>query len=122
MTEKRIYPRIISYWPLFLATEKGQKRIGYIKNISLSGALLFFSEDYELETGRHKFSLKLKNQQLKPEELTLTGLKEWVATKKNEVHLALALEELEREKRSVFVRFLSRSDKLHIEAVLLEIE
>ncbi|MBA7613832.1 hypothetical protein ES703_21089 [subsurface metagenome] len=120
MAEKRVFPRIVSDWPLFLQTAGGQEEIGYIKNISLSGTLLYFSKDYRLEAGKSKFMLKLKNQQLDPPELLITGLKEWTEIRENEVLLGLILEELPRDERTTFIRFLSRSEKLQVEAFLVE--
>jgi hypothetical protein len=52
--------------------------------------------------------------------LIITGLKEWERREKNEFFLGIMIDRLERDKRSSFVRFLSRSDKLQAEAILLE--
>ena len=120
MKEKRIFPRIESDWPLFCETEQGRIKIGYIKNVSLSGALLFFINDYELDPERHRFTLLVRNDQLTPSEVTLSGLREWTHVEEKTIMLGLVLEELEKKQRSAFVRFLSRSDKLHVEAVLIE--
>ena len=118
--QKRVFPRIKSDWPLSHTTKEGQKNIGYVKNISLTGVHIKFSKDYKLDPEKHTFNLKLKNKQLKPEELSIVGLKEWTNVEKNEVQLGLSLEKFDREKRSHFVRFLSRSDKLHVEVSLIE--
>jgi hypothetical protein len=120
MKEQRAYPRIKSDWQLYLSSGGGQKPIGYVRDISLSGALLFFSQDYELDPDKHRFTLRLKNAQLEPPELVISGLKEWERRQKNEVFLGLALERLDRDKRNTLVRFLSRSDKLQAQAFLLE--
>ncbi len=120
MKERRVYPRITSDWPLFLGSEKSKKRIGYVKNVSLSGALIFFSEDYKLDSKRHRFTMILRNKQLTPSELTISGLKEWTHVKEKEIMLGLLLEKVEKEKRANFIRFLSRSDKLHVEVFLVE--
>lgn len=120
MSEKRIYPRIDSDWPLFFITDDGQKQIGYVKNISLSGASLVFTKEYSLIPEKHNFTLRLRNPQLEPSELSIAGLKKWTKIEKNVVYLGLVLEELEKGKKSAFVRFLSRSDKLHVEAILIE--
>ncbi len=122
MEEKRVFPRIVSDWPLFVSTDQGQKRIGYVKDISLSGALLFFAEGYKLDLEKHKFSIKLKNIQLSPPELILTGLKEWTEIKENEIILGLALDKVEKEERKSFIHFLSRSDKLQVEVFIVEDE
>lgn len=120
MENNRVYPRIESGWKLFLETGPTKREVGYVKDISLSGASLQFTRDYELQPGRHRFTLKLKNSQLEPEELLISGLKEWERREGNEVFLGIALERLDKGKRSAFVRFLSRSDKLEAEASLLE--
>jgi hypothetical protein len=119
MKEKRVFPRIESDWPLFIDSDRGRTKIGFIKNVSLSGALLYFLRDYNLDPDRHRFTLLLKNDQLKPSEVTLTGLKEWTHVEENTIMLGLVLEELGKDQRSAFVRFLSRSDKLHVEAILV---
>jgi len=120
MSENRVYPRIQSDWKMYLESPEGKREIGYVKDISLSGASLQFVKEYGLESGKHRFTLKLTNRQLKPSELIISGLKEWERTEQNEVFLGIALDRLDREKRSSFVRFLSRSDKLQAEAILLE--
>ena len=51
--------------------------VGYVKDISLTGASLHFVKEYGLEPGKHRFTLKLTNSQLDPSELTISGLKEW---------------------------------------------
>jgi len=91
-----------------------------VRDISLSGALLHFSEEYELDPERHLFTLKLRNPQIKPPELVISGLKEWEKRQKNEVFLGIVLEKLEKEKRKTLLHFLSRSDKLQAQAFLLE--
>lgn len=120
MAENRVYPRIDSDWPLFTTIAAVKKQIGYVKNISLSGALLFFSEEYKLESERHKFTMRLINPQLHPSELTLTGLKEWTVVTENEILLGLMLKELKKAEKTSFIHFLSRSDKLQVEVILLE--
>jgi hypothetical protein len=120
MGENRVYPRIESDWKLYLETSKGKREVGYVKDISLSGASLHFVKEYGLEPGKHRFTLKLTNSQLDPSELIISGLKEWERREKNEVFLGIAIDRLEREQRSNFVRFLSRSDRLQAEAILLE--
>ena len=120
MKEKRVYPRIKSDWQLFLATGETQKPIEYVRDISLSGASLFFSEDYELDPSKHRFTLQLKNRQLEPSELIISGLKEWETREKNEVFLGITIEKLEKEKKTTLLHFLSRSDKLEAQAFLLE--
>lgn len=119
MDNRRVYPRIQSDWKLLLETDEGTKEIGYVTDISLSGASLRFTSEYELDEERHRFTLTLRNRQLEPDELVISGLKEWEKPGKNEVFLGIALDGLDREKRSAFVRFLSRSDKLEAEAILL---
>lgn len=120
MQDKRLFPRIESDWPLFLVTDGGKKQIGYVKNISLSGAVLFFFKEHDLYPDKNNFLLKLRNPQMSPEELTLEGLREWTSMEGDEATLALSLEEVKGEKRKNFVRFLSRSDKLHVEAFLYQ--
>ena len=120
MKDKRDYPRIRSDWRLYRSDEEGQTPIGYVRDISLTGALLFLSEDYELEPGRHRFTLKLKNEQLDPPELVIRGLKEWEKREEHEVFVGIALDDLKREERNPLVHFLSRSDKLQVQAFLLE--
>jgi hypothetical protein len=121
MTEdKRVYPRIDSEWPLFLEREGARKQIGRVKNISLSGAHLLFTEGYVLNEDRAVVTLKLVNTQIDPAELIISGLKEWKEAGKDEVQVGLILNEMEKVARSQLVRFLSRSDKLHVEAILLE--
>lgn len=120
MSENRAYPRIQSDWKIYLESPEGKREIGYVKDISLSGASLQFVKEYGLEPGKHRFTLKLTNSQLEPSELIITGLKEWERREQNEVFLGIAIDRLDREKRSSFVRFLSRSDKLKAEAILLE--
>ena len=120
MGENRVYPRIQSDWKLYLERPEGKQEVGYVKDISLSGASLHFPTEYGLEPGKHRFYLKLTNSQLEPTELIITGLKEWERREKNDVFLGIAIDRLDREKRSSFVRFLSRSDKLQAEAILLE--
>jgi len=107
MSENRVYPRIESDWKLYLESPEGKREIGYVKDISLSGASLQFVKEYGLEPGKHRFTLKLTNRQLEPSELIISVL-------------GITLDRLDREKRSRFVRFLSRSDKLQAEAILLE--
>ena len=119
-TEKRIFPRIESDWPLFQITEKGRTKIGYVKNVSLVGVHIVFSKDYTLNPDKHTFNLKLKNMHLDPPELTIKGLKEWTNVEKNEVQLGLSLGKFERNKRTQLIRFLSRSDKLHVKVILVE--
>ncbi len=120
MSENRAYPRIQSDWKIYLESPEGKREVGYVKDISLSGASLQFVKEYGLEPGKHRFTLKLANSQLVPSELIITGLKEWERREQNEVFLGIAIDRLDREKRSSFVRFLSRSDKLKAEAILLE--
>ncbi len=119
MIERRIYPRIETDWPLFVLTDDGQKQVGHVNNISMSGALLIFSEIYDLDPEKHTFTLKLKNQQLDLSEIALKGLKNWTRVKKNEIILSLSLEKVNRDKRTQFTKLLSRSDKLHVESMLL---
>jgi hypothetical protein len=120
MDRKRVFPRIDSDWPLYLQTLEGQKRIGQVINISLTGALLHFNKDYKLVKDKNLFHLKLYNKHIDPPELTLDGLREWSKVEGKEQTLALSIENLGREQRSNFVRFLSRSDKLEVEAILME--
>ena len=120
MSESRVYPRIESDWKLFQESAGQKREVGYVKDISLSGASLHFIKEQDLEPGKHRFTLKLTNNQLDPSELTITGLKEWERREKNEVFLGITIERLDRDKRSTFIRFLSRSDKLRAEAILLE--
>jgi hypothetical protein len=120
MSEDRVYPRIQSDWKLYLETPEGKREVGYVKDISLSGASLHFTKEYGLVPGKHRFTLKLTNSQLDPSELIISGLKEWERREENEVFLGIAIDRLERDKRSTFVRFLSRSDKLQAEAIILE--
>jgi len=121
MTEdKRVYPRIDSEWPLFLEREGARRQIGRVKNISLSGVHLLFTEGYVLNEDRAVVTLKLVNTQIDPAELIISGLKEWKEAGKDEVQVGLILNEMEKAARSQIVRFLSRSDKLHVEAILLE--
>ena len=94
--QKRVFPRIKSDWPLSHTTKEGQKNIGYVKNISLTGVHIKFSKDYKLDPEKHTFNLKLKNKQLEPEELSIVGLKEWTNVEKNEVQLGLSLEKFLR--------------------------
>ena len=119
-TEKRAYPRIQPDWPLYLSDKDTRRSIGYVRDISLSGALLFFSEEYELEPGKHRFTLKLKNDQLEPPELEIKGLKEWETRDKNEIFVGIALDDLKREKRSPLMHYLSRSDSIQVQAFLIE--
>ena len=109
MSEHRVYPRIQSDWKLYLESGEGKREVGYVKDISLSGASLHFTTECGLEPGKHRFTLKLTNSQLEPAELIISGLKEWERREENEVFLGIALDRLDREKRSGFVRFLSRS-------------
>jgi hypothetical protein len=120
MDKKRVFPRIDSDWPLYLQTAEGQKKIGQVINISLSGALLHFNRDYKLEKDKNLFHLKLYNKNIDPPELILEGLREWSKVGGKEQVLALSIEKLNRETRSQFIRFLSRSDKLEVEAILME--
>ncbi len=119
MIERRVYPRIETDWPLFVITDDVQKQVGHVNNISMSGALLIFSKIYDLDPEKHSFTLKLKNQHLDPSEIALKGLKKWIRVKNNEIILSLSLEKVHKEKRTQFTHFLSRSDKLHVEAMLL---
>jgi len=119
MIERRVYPRIETDWPLFVITDDGQKQVGHVNNISMSGALLIFSKIYDLDPEKHTFTLNLKNPHLDPSEIAIKGLKKWTRVKKNEVILSLSLEKVNREKRTRFAQLLSRSDKLHVEAMLL---
>jgi c-di-GMP-binding flagellar brake protein YcgR len=122
MTEdKRVYPRIDSEWPLFLEKEGTRRQIGQVKDISLTGVHLLFTEGYVLNEDRAVVTLKLVNTQMAPSELIISGLKEWKDPSKNEVQVGLILSDMEKMTRSKLVRFLSRSDKLHVEAILLEI-
>jgi len=120
MAEERIYPRVKSEWKLLLTTDGENKQIGYVLNISLTGVLLFLYEDYKIELGKHRFTLKLENKQLSPSELTISGLKEWNKKGKNAFFLAIKLDKLDKVKRTAFIHFLSRSDKLHVQVFLLE--
>jgi hypothetical protein len=120
MESKRVFPRIDSDWPLYLQTAEGQKKIGQVINISLSGALLHFTRDYKLDKDKNLFHLKLHNKNIDPQELVLEGLREWSKVEGKKQTLALSIENLNREARSNFIRFLSRSDKLEVEAILLE--
>ena len=120
MTEKKEYPRIRSDWSLFLSTGEDHRKIGYVRDISLSGALLVFSEDYSLDHSKHRFSLKLMNEQLDPPELEIGGLKEWEKREENEIFLEMRLDELEKEQKRSFIQFLSRSDRLEIQVYLME--
>jgi hypothetical protein len=121
MTEdKRVYPRIDSEWPLFLERGGARRQIGRVRNISLSGAHLLFTEGYVLNEDRAVVTLKLVNTQIDPAELIISGLREWKEAGKDEVQVGLILNEMEKVTRSQLVRFLSRSDKLHVEAILLE--
>ena len=119
-TEKRVFPRIDSEWPLFLEKAEGRKKIGLVMNISLSGAHLLFTEGYSLNEDRNVVTLKLVNTQLTPSELIISGLREWKKVRENEVQLGMILNDMDRETRSKLLHFLSRSDKLHVEAILLE--
>ena len=120
MSENRVYPRIQSDWKLYLERPEGKQEVGYVKDISLTGASLHFTTENGLQPWKHRFTLKLTNSQLEPKELIITGLKEWERREKNEFFLGIMIDRLERDKRSSFVRFLSRSDKLQAEAILLE--
>jgi len=118
--EKRVYPRIDSEWPLFLERGEARQKIGQVINISLSGVYLVFTEGYSLKEDRTLVTLKLVNTQLSPSELIISGLREWKKVRENEVQVGLVLKEMDKETKSKLIRFLSRSDKLHIEAILLE--
>jgi hypothetical protein len=118
--EQRVYPRIDSEWPLFLDREDARMRIGQVKDISLSGVHLMFTEGYQLKEDRSVVTVKLINTRITPSELTISGLREWKVVKQNEVQIGIVLNDLDRETKSKLVRFLSRSEKLHVEAILLE--
>ena len=118
--ENRVYPRIDSEWPLFLERDEARKKIGQVMNISLSGAHLLFTEGYALDEDRNVVTLKLVNTQITPSELIISGLREWKKVRENEVQLGLVLKDMDKETKSKLLRFLSRSDKLHVEAILLE--
>ncbi|MGA2764391.1 MAG: hypothetical protein ABSG17_13610 [Spirochaetia bacterium] len=118
--ENRVYPRIDSEWPLFLERDEARKKIGQVMNISLSGAHLLFTEGYALDEDRNVVTLKLVNTQITPSELIISGLREWKKVRENEVQLGLVLKGMDKETKSKLLRFLSRSDKLHVEAILLE--
>ena len=120
MSEKRAFPRIQSDWKLYVEGPKGKSEVGYLKDISLSGASLHFSKEYDLDRDKHRFTLKLTNNQIDPAELIISGLKEWEVIERNEVFLGISIDLLERAKRSSFVRFLSRSDKLQAEATIVQ--
>jgi len=120
MSENRVYPRIQSDWKLYLESPEGKREVGYVKDISLSGASLLFVKEYGLEPGKHLFTLQINNRQMEPKMLVISGLKEWERKEQNEVFLGITIDRLDREKRSIFVQFLSRSDKLQAEAILLE--
>ncbi len=120
MAEERIYPRVKSEWKLLSTTDGENKQIGYVIDISLTGVLLFLYEDYKIEVGKHRFTLKLENKQLSPSELTISGLKEWNKKGKNAFFLAIKLDKLDKVKRTNFIHFLSRSDKLQVQVFLLE--
>lgn len=116
--EKRAYPRIETAWPLVRESREGQKRIGHVANISLSGALLKFEEGYELEPGVHSVTLRLKNEVLGLPELALRGLREWEQSEKGALDLGIEVRELDHDTKVSFVRYLSRSDGLHVTAVI----
>jgi hypothetical protein len=118
--EQRVYPRIDSEWPLFLEREKERRRIGQVKDISLSGVHLLFTEGFHLKEDRTVVTVKLVNTQITPSELVISGLREWKEVGKDDVHIGLVLSDMDKETKSKLVRFLSRSDKLHVEAILLE--
>ena len=118
--ENRVYPRIDSEWPLFLERDEARKKIGQVMNISLSGVHLLFTEGYALDEDRNVVTLKLVNTQITPSELIISGLREWKKVRENEVQLGLVLNDMDKETKSKLLRFLSRSDKLHVEAILLE--
>ena len=118
--EQRVYPRIDSEWPLFLERENARTRIGRVKDISLSGVHLLFTEGFQLKEDRTVLTVKLVNTRITPSELTISGLREWKEVKQNEVQIGLVLNTLDKEARSKLIRFLSRSDRLHVEAILLE--
>ena len=120
MSERRVYPRIESDWKLYLESSEGKREIGYVLNISLTGASMQIEKDYDLDPEKHRFTLKLANSQLDPSELIITGLKEWEYIENNVLFVGLAIDEIDRDERKKFVRFLSRSDKLKAEAILLE--
>ncbi len=118
--EHRVYPRIDSEWPLFLERGDARTRIGQVKDISLSGVHLMFTESYRLNEEHSVVTVKLINARIMPSALTISGLREWKEVTQNEVQIGIVLNDLDRETRSKLVRFLSRSDKLHVEAILLE--
>jgi hypothetical protein len=119
MKENRIFPRIESDWRMLLATDGHHKPTGCVKNISLSGALLSFSEKHELERKKNRFTLKLINRQLRHPELVISGLKQWEKREKYKVFLGLAIDKLEKEQRASLIQFLSRSNKFQVQVFVL---
>ena len=119
--ERRVYPRIESSWKLFVEDESGRtEEIGHVQDISLSAVSLQFSKAYALRKDRHRLTLKLRNPHLHPSEQIIKGLKEWEFRTDTEVFVGLSLEKLAPQDRRNLVRFLSRSDRLHVEAILVE--
>ncbi len=119
--ERRVYPRVESEWKLFLETESGEtEEIGYVQDISLSGVSLKLSRAHAVETKRHRLMIRLRNPRLNPPEEVVRGLKEWEFRTGHEAFVGISLEKLTPEVRRNIVRFLSRSDRLQVEAFLSE--
>ena len=119
--ENRVYPRIDSEWPLFLEKDEARKKIGQVMNISLSGAHLLFTEGYALNEDRNVVTLKLVNTQTHPfgiDHLRAKRMEEGAG--KRGCSLDWSSNDMDKETKSKLLRFLSRSDKLHVEAILLE--
>jgi hypothetical protein len=116
--ERRVYPRIETEWPLYMDTGEGQQQVGHVANISLSGALLRFDEGYKLDPETHSVTLTLRNDALNLPELSLSGLRTWSDIAEDSVNLAILVEELDSDRRNAYVRYLSRSDRLQVTAIV----
>jgi len=117
MSEKRVYPRIDSSWPLYIESETGLKPIGEVKNISLSGILLSFHDLSRNEPDHMILELILHNPDLASEDIKLIGRSKWTYSGQNEVLLGLSIfEDLQEKKlKDQYIQFLSRSNNLQVQ-------
>lgn len=119
--ERRVYPRVESEWKLFLETKSGEtEEIGYVQNISLSGVSLKLARAHAVQTEQHRLMIRLRNPRLNPPEELIRGLKEWEFRTKDEAFVGISPEKLTPQARRNVVRFLSRSDRLQVEAFLVK--
>ncbi len=109
MNERRLYPRIKRRWAVILQN----KKIGYVKDISLTGIKLHIDDIVGIKFGNSYLTLELSDKKLNPAKLQVKGSQN--KDVEDNSNIVLQLESLDKIKREAITRYLDRGDELEVQ-------